>query len=541
MERVTVEPTDEDIIEASKQQCIDKAINPEQPPVFTVRFSANQLEAQLSQYREVIEVIDFFVNKFLSSVKGTPILIAVSDPEGYLLAFKGDPTIIDTVRQVGIQEGVQFNDEVGTNSISLCLRHQKPFQLTGQDHHHHILHRLVCCTAPFYKEEGQQILGTLSFMVDMDVAHPHLLPLLCTMADSIERELLLRKGNAQLRLMNQILLETNYLGVIITDEWGTIVNINENIVKMLRLDLEDHYILGSSVFSIAAIGPYFQRVILQQQECACIELVLEQMDSVHYYMLDVVPVYDSSASLDRVIGSLRNITEMKRTEEVLRNTEKLVFAGQLSMSIAHEIRNPLTTIKGMLQLSNKKTQLLHYDLIMSEVERMNLIVGEFLILGKPQATKFRMEQCSKILQEVLHIFAIQVQMNNITLNRVVHDDVAIDCDRNQIKQVFFNILRNSLDALPFGGHIEIELDIQDGFQTIAFTDNGEGMSHEVMQKLGEPFHTTRYDGNGLGMMIVKKIVSAHQGHVSITSEVEQGTTVTIYLPIIEKKRLSSGQ
>ncbi|KGE19692.1 histidine kinase [Paenibacillus wynnii] len=530
MERASV-LTDEVDIEAYRQNCFHAGIDPEQPPFFAERFSAEGLEEQLIKYKEIIEVIESFVNKFLSSVTGSPILVAISDAEGYLLAFKGDPTIIDTVRLVGMQEGVRFTEEVGLNSISLCLRYQKSFQLVGQDHFHHILHGLVCCTAPFYKEDGQELLGTISFMADIEAAHPHLLPLLCTMADSIERELLLRKGNAQFQLLNRILLETNYLGVIITDELGTIVNINDNAAEMLQMETAQYAgIIGTHVFSLNDVGDYFRRVILQQEDCAGVELTLEREGSAQHFIIDVVPVYDATGSLSRVIGSLRNITEMKKTEEVLRNTEKLVFAGELAMSIAHEIRNPLTTIKGMLQLSNKNSQLPHYNLIMSEVERVNLIVGEFLILGKPQAVQFKKERCSTILQEVLHIFEFQAKMNRITIHTQVNVDSVIDCDRNQIKQVCLNLLRNSLEALPFGGMIRIELNTGDGFQTIKFSDNGEGMSHEVLQNIGMAFHTTRTNGNGLGIMIVKKIVSAHRGHVEITSEVGVGTIVTIYLP-----------
>ncbi|MEK4876792.1 MULTISPECIES: ATP-binding protein [Paenibacillus] len=532
MDETTGILTDETIIKASNQHCIDQGIDPEQPPVFAKGYSTDELGAQLSAYSEVIEVIEFFVKKFLSSVKGNPILVTISDDAGYLLAFQGDATIIDLVGQVGIKEGVQMNKEVGTNSIALALEYQRPFQLTGRDHFHYILHHLVCCTAPFYKENGQEILGTISFMADIDVAHPHLLPLLCTMADSIEREILLRRGNSQLQLLNRILLETNYLGVIITDQFGTVVNINENSLAMLHLGGEhQESVVGTSVFEIRNVGAYFQHVIIHHVACAGLEVIQEKNGLFEHYMLDVLPVYDANGYLARVIGSLRSITEMKRTEEVLRNTEKLVVAGQLAMSIAHEIRNPLTTVKGMLQLANKDSRLLHYDLIMSEVERMNLIVSEFLILGKPQAAHYMTEQCSTILLEVLNIFAIQVEMNNIALNTKIHYDAEIECDRNQIKQIFLNILRNSMEALPFGGSITVTLDVKDEFQVITFTDNGEGMNKEVLDKLGEPFHTTRGDGNGLGFMIVKKIVTAHRGYVAIASEEGVGTAVTIYLPM----------
>ncbi|MGM0881786.1 MAG: ATP-binding protein [Bacillota bacterium] len=523
---------DKTMITQSHQQCRLRELDPDALPIYTESFSASELEVQLIKYKEVIEVIHFFMDKFLSSVQGDPMLIAILDNEGYVLDFRGDPSIINSVRQLGIVEGIRFSEEIGTNSPALCMRYGQPIQLLGEDHYHKVLHRMACYTAPFHMEDGQ-ILGTISIMTDISFAHPHLLALLCTFVDSIERELMLRRHNTQLQILNQVLLDTNYYGVIITDAHGTIIEMNDNSMEMLCADdyKRDCY-LGSSVFENGSIGEYFERVIVYRDTCVGIELSIPQNDIVRYYMLDVVPIYDNEHTLIRVVGSLREITEMKTTEELLRNTEKLVFAGQLAVSIAHEIRNPLTTVKGMLQFSNETINPLHYNLIMSELERMNAIVSEFIILGRPQAVHFKEEQCLAILEEVLSIFEIQSVMNGITINRIFEQGLAIRCDRNQIKQVFLNILKNALEALPFGGEIDVHMDIQDTFQRIRFSDNGEGMTDQVLQRIGEPFLTTRPDGNGLGMMIVQKIIDSHKGQLVITSEVGAGTTVEVYLPVV---------
>ncbi|WP_223260702.1 histidine kinase dimerization/phospho-acceptor domain-containing protein [Paenibacillus ihbetae] len=168
-----------------------------------------------------------------------------------------------------------------------------------------------------------------------------------------------------------------------------------------------------------------------------------------------------------MIGTLRDITEMKRTEEVLRNTEKLVFAGQVAVSIAHEVRNPLTTVKGLLQLAHRDTPLRHYDLMMSELERANLIVGEFMILGKPQATVFKLEDCGGILEEVLQLFEIQTDLNDIeitcTLGAERHHPMRPESDQAGVSEYFE---KWRWEALPYGGHIHVRLDVWEGYQRI---------------------------------------------------------------------------
>lgn len=515
------------IIQESKQKCIALGIDPDHPPIFKNRFSEEELETQRYMYSEILEVINYFVDKFLSSTSGNPYLIAITDHEGYILSFKGDASIIDVANQVG----VQFNEEVGTNAIALSIRHKQPIEIYGEEHYHTLLQGMACCAAPICNDEGKRIVGTLSLMTGLDFAHPSLLALISTLADSIEREILLRRQNTEHHILNQVLLETNYYGVIVTDAFGRIVEVNENILRMLDCDNydKDKY-LHSSVFDVILIGDFFQDVIDQGEACVGVELALQVNGSICYYMLDVVPIYDQHV-LIRIVGTLRNISEMKRTEALLRNTEKLIFAGEVAVSIAHEIRNPLTTVMGIIQISGKDSKLLHYDLIMSELERMNLIVSDFLILGKPKSAEFTKEYTSTILKEVLSMFQLQANLHHISIVCETNQEMMVRCDRNQIKQVFLNILRNALEALPSGGQIHISIDMEESLQRICFSDNGEGMNPDVLQRIGEPFYTTKSDGNGLGMMIVHNIIAFHEGRIDITSEVGIGTSVTVVLPI----------
>lgn len=525
---------DKTIISEAKQRLQERGIDPGMPMGQKRCITDKELSERLVKYREFIGILRFFVDKFLTSVTGYPFLIAITDNEGYILAFQGDPTILNAVKELGIVEGASMIDENEINTVMLCLRYEKPIELIGDDHYYHLLSRLACCTAPFYSIDGKRIEGTISFMTDIGFAHPHLLALLSTITDSAQRELVLHKQNMQLQILNQMLLETNYYGIIITDEIGTIIEVNDNSLSILQADnLDKESSIGACVYDLNTIGVYFKRVILKREACIGIEISIRTHDLPRYYILDVVPIFDLDQVINRVVGSLRDITEMKTTEEMLRNTEKLIFAGQLAVSIAHEIKNPLTTVKGMLQLSGSQMKPLYYSTMMSELDRMNLIVSEFMILGKPQNVIFKEEDCLTILQEVLPVFDFQASMNGITIKSEFIESLEIRCDRNQVKQMVLNILKNAMEAIPFGGTIDIRLDVENAFQRIRIHDNGEGMTDEVMRKIGEPFHTTKPDGNGLGMMIVRKIIASHKGRIAIESKVGEGTTVDMFLPAIK--------
>ncbi|MBB3113247.1 PAS domain S-box-containing protein [Paenibacillus phyllosphaerae] len=517
-----------ELITQWKQRCYEEGMDPAEVPGFSGYLTEEELQARLIQYSEFIEVTTFFVEKFLAALTGSPMLICIFDAEGYVLDMGGNSAILNTVRTLGIVPGVQFGKtQMGPNAPALCLMLRQPLCLQGQEHHHEVIQGMACWAIPIMAEGGKRPVGAISIMTSLDLAHSYLGVLLATVTDSIEREIQLRKQNTQLQILNQVLVNTNYYGLIITDAEGHVIEMNAPIANLFEHGLIEAGV-GSSVFEIGLVANYFERVMRSGNEVVGAELKLRTAGAAKHYLLDVVPIHDEQGMLIRVVGSLRDITELKTTEEVLRNTEKLVFAGRLAVSIAHEVRNPLTVVKGLLQYAGGK--LAHHDLVMSELERMNLIVGEFMILGKPQAAQFKEESCVVILDEVLRIFGIQAAMNGLAITTEMRGDKPILCDRNQIKQVFLNILRNAQEAMPYGGKIQIELDVREDRQHIRFTDEGSGMSEEVQKRLGEPFLTTKPDGNGLGLMIVRKIIAAHQGTMSVESRIGEGTSVELCLP-----------
>ncbi len=510
----------------SKARCIRSGRNPRELPKFPDRLTASELQARRTAYHEVLEVTNCFIDKFLTAATGDPLLILLTDAEGCVLALRGNAAMERQVRRFGIEEGVTFAEDMGPSSIALSLSCGQPVLLQGADHYQEALHGMACCTAPFRRDGGATPAGTLTFMTELANAHPHLLALLCATADSIERELLQRGRNEQLHTLNQALIENKHYGVIVTDCAGIVVERNAMSADMLGPTLAP----GVSALSFEPIAAIFRHVLEARTERMGAELALTGRAPFERALLDVVPIFDGAGRLVRVFGLLRDMTERHKTEELLRNTEKLVVAGQLAVGIAHEVRNPLTTVRGLLQYSRSRVEPAHYDLIMSELDRMNLIVSEFMILGKPEAPLHRPIDARAVLRELLAIFETQASRNGVEIVATGVGELPLSGDPNQLKQVYMNVLKNAMDALPFGGRIDIRFEATDGERRIRFADNGKGMSEDTLRRIGEPFFTTKPDGNGLGMMIVKRIVASHGGRLSIESEVDRGTVVELTFP-----------
>jgi PAS domain S-box-containing protein len=231
----------------------------------------------------------------------------------------------------------------------------------------------------------------------------------------------------------------------------------------------------------------------------------------------------------------KDITESKRAEEMLIKSEKLSIVGQLAAGVAHEIRNPLTSLRGFVQLLQSKVNdyKTYFDIMLDELDRINFIVSEFLVIAKPQSVYYQPKQIGPILQNTVALLNSQAIMRNVQIITKLDEDLSpINCDENQIKQVFINILNNSIDSMPEGGDIILEAKkLDENHIVIRCTDQGCGIPEDRIPRLGEPFYTTKEKGTGLGLMVSFKIIENHQGRLRIESKLHAGTTVEIIFPI----------
>lgn len=252
-------------------------------------------------------------------------------------------------------------------------------------------------------------------------------------------------------------------------------------------------------------------------------------------MISISPIKDADGKINGWSVILRDITEWKKSQEMLQNTEKLSIAGQLAAGIAHEIRNPITAIKGFIQLINNgfNSNKEYFNIITSEIGRIEQILSELLILAKPQVSKFEQKDINLLLEQVVTLLETQANLKNVEIVGEFPLGVTyIQCDENQLKQVFINYIKNAIEAMPNGGKLVIQISkVNEDQIHIRFKDEGVGMSKETLSKLGRPFYTTKENGTGLGFMISKKIIENHFGKVNIMSEPNVGTTIDVILPL----------
>ncbi len=238
-----------------------------------------------------------------------------------------------------------------------------------------------------------------------------------------------------------------------------------------------------------------------------------------------------------VIGSCTDISEKIASQELLVKSEKLSIVGQLAAGIAHEIRNPLTSIKGFLQFIKPQEEHQHFhEIMLSEIDRVEEIITEFLFLAKPQKRNVQTQDINLILQNVIKLFEPQALYSGVQITtELPAKPKLIECEANHLKQVFINVLKNSIESMAKGGTIHIKMTEELGVVNIGFTDEGCGIPVERLSRLGEPFYTTKQKGSGLGLMVSYKIIEQHKGRISIDSKLNQGTSVVISLPLLANK------
>jgi two-component system sensor histidine kinase PilS (NtrC family) len=259
----------------------------------------------------------------------------------------------------------------------------------------------------------------------------------------------------------------------------------------------------------------------------------------------VVPIGVSVSPLTNRVGDVvgrifnfQNLSELKRMEAVVKRTERMAAVGQLAATMAHEIRNPLASISGAVELLRTGPTLGDEDrrlmeIVLREVERLNRLITELLDFARPrQPNRARLDMCS-LVREALSVFEHE-RGEAIKVALEAPAPVHVDADAAQVHQVVWNLLKNASEAMPDGGTITLAL-AQEGspaarVAVLTVRDQGKGIAQEHLERVFEPFFTTKTHGTGLGLAMVQRLVSDHGGSIDLTSTEGVGTTAVVKLP-----------
>ncbi|WP_160173398.1 sensor histidine kinase [Alkalihalobacillus alcalophilus] len=229
------------------------------------------------------------------------------------------------------------------------------------------------------------------------------------------------------------------------------------------------------------------------------------------------------------------INEKNRILGEIIQKERQNTVAELAASIAHEVRNPLTVVKGFLQLmredSKRENEVEYYNLALSELERAEYIVTDYLDFAKPKLNKIEVVSVTKCIQEVVSLLTPLALKENVELLAIYTENIDIKTDRYQFKQVLINFIKNSIEAINGEGKINIKVHQSKGLAYIKISDNGKGMSQEQLKQVGTVYYTTKKEGTGLGTMVSFQLIKQMGGKVTFYSREGVGTDVQISLPL----------
>ena len=329
-------------------------------------------------------------------------------------------------------------------------------------------------------------------------------------------------------------------GLISIDNSGSIVSYNKPALELL--ELEEEKADGADLSKIIDFESSGISEILNEKTGSLEkEIIINRVSGESLPLsLSVAPVLLESGQIDGAVIILRDLREIKRLQEKVKRSEKLAAIGKLAAGVAHEIRNPLSSIKGFAQflrhvLKDRPEEREYANVMVYEIDRINRVVNDLLIYSKPFEVKRKKQNLNEVIDHTILLVHADAQEKKVNIIKKIQENMEdLWLDPNQITHALLNLLLNSLEAVTEGGEIEVGAELTGRNQVrIWVEDNGCGVPDGYQEKIMDPFYTTRDKGTGLGLAIVHKIVENHNGEIMVTSPPSgkpSGTVISLLIP-----------
>jgi two-component system, NtrC family, sensor histidine kinase PilS len=361
----------------------------------------------------------------------------------------------------------------------------------------------------------------------------------------------------QLEAFNRNIIQSLDSGLLTIDLSGNINFLNRTGEKILNRNEEK--LKDTSIYDLF---PKMDRMIEEARKKDSVpapdyqryETLLPNHDGRKIYLgFSISPLTDAEGSLIGHTLIFQDITKFKEMEEEMKRVDKMAAVGVLAAGMAHEIRNPLASLSGSIQILKTELTLDDHqehlmEITLRESERLNALITDFLLFAQPPQTHKILYPIKKILEETIDLFTHSPCFHDgIHIRRPGDlEEVRASIDPDQMKQVFWNLFINAAQSMSNGGEIQVQLGRGNGWGVtglplpsqlggkewakISIIDSGNGIAQEEREKIFEPFFTTKENGTGLGLSIVHRIIENHNGLIRVESELGRGSSFTIYLP-----------
>jgi two-component system, sporulation sensor kinase E len=356
---------------------------------------------------------------------------------------------------------------------------------------------------------------------------------------------LLQDAAAESELLEMV-MESMSDGVVVTDRSDRILLVNKSAQRMLPFVAGE---LGERVLwetiEDREIAAFFRRSLAGLDRVVDREFTLTE-GFVRTLALTVMPLVRQGSIQGNVIH-IEDVTEKRAKEARLRRAESLAALTTLTAGVAHEIKNPLASIGIHIELIRKAIggrQTVsaakvseNLEVIKEEVERLNRIVVDFLFAVRPMNTELVLDDPNRLVRELLEFMRFELEQAGVQVELQLQEpSPQIRLDEKYFKQALLNIVKNAIAAMPQGGRLRVETVRKGNTLQLKVSDTGVGIPEEILDKIFEPYFTTREFGSGLGLTLVYKIVKEHLGDIAVSSKPGEGTTFTLSFPIAQKEK-----